>query len=711
MGRFAAGLFAAGLTTLTYASPIRTHHGLSVQLSVADGLLNTSTDGRIVLLLAPTGVDPLEDQDVITSPDHFFGKNVYRFDGGDTAFLAGGAGFYQPKTGVYGYPNVSLDDVAAGDYTIQAILTPYERVTRSDGSIVSVKFPCGDGSLPVDGPGSLTTVATNITISGQPQLEKLTFTNITPVEDFNGTEIGGCSHLSSRPTATRLSERPIALEACHLLARQFYLGGNYEDLENLKYVKIRSTVLSEFWNRDMYVGANVLLPHGYQANDTTTCYPTLYHQNHWAADAGAYNYLTNEAFAAAWDSGIIPETNITAERETPKMIIVQFRHETAFYDDSYAVNTANIGPYGDALNDELIPYLEKTFNMISAPYARVQDGGSTGGWESIANTIFRPDLFGVCFSSYPDSLDFHRHQAIPLYSVDNAYTLPSGENITSIRENINGTLTNVTAVLQENHWELTFGTSSRSQLQWDVWNAVFGAQGYNNYPLEPWDKVTGEVFHEAVEYWKPMDLGMHVATNWDNELNLGKALAGRIFVYVGSWDNYFLNLGVLEFQKTVDAKGGAGWANITVLEEQPHGGNYQRREIWNYLDLVAGWVQDHAPNGTTPLSADATSPSTRGNKWEDVIARGGHQAAVARQSWPVAHKDGRTVHASVGTWDPGMKLTAQWVVNGRPVAKPVAVKQGDSLTFKKHGKVQLAVTGHKRGYTDETRRSKTIVTW
>ncbi|KAK5730555.1 hypothetical protein LTR15_000492 [Elasticomyces elasticus] len=654
MGRFAAGLFAAGLATLTYGSPIRTHHGLSVQLSVADGLLNTSTDGRIVLLLAPTGVDPLEDQDVITSPDHFFGKNVYKFDGGDTAFLAGGAGFYQPKTGVYGYPNVSLDDVAAGDYTIQAILTPYERVTRSDGSIVSVKFPCGDGSLPVDGPGSLTTVATNITISGQPQLEKLTFTNITPVEDFNGTEIGGCSQ---------------------------------------------------------YVGANVLLPHGYQANDTTTRYPTLYHQNHWAADAGAYNYLTNEAFAAAWDSGIIPETNITAERETPKMIIVQFRHETAFYDDSYAVNTANIGPYGDALNDELLPYLEKMFNMISAPYARVQDGGSTGGWESIANTIFRPDLFGVCFSSYPDSLDFHRHQAIPLYSVDNAYTLPSGENITSIRENINGTLTNVTAVLQENHWELTFGTSSRSQLQWDVWNAVFGAQGYNNYPLEPWDKVTGEVFHEAVEYWKPMDLGMHVATNWDNELNLGEALAGRIFVYVGSWDNYFLNLGVLEFQKTVDAKGGAGWANITVLEKQPHGGNYQRREIWNYLDLVAGWVQDHAPNGTTPLSADATSPSTRGNKWEDVIARGGHQAAVARQSWPVAHKDGRSVHASVGTWDPGMKLTAQWVVNGRPVDKPVAVKQGDSLTLKKHGKVQLAVTGHKRGYTDETRRSKTIVKW
>ncbi|KAK0946484.1 hypothetical protein LTR29_001952 [Friedmanniomyces endolithicus] len=670
-----------GILSICLASPIRTYNGLGVQLTVADGLLGNSTDGHITLLFAPAGVDPLEDQDVTTSPDHFYGKNVFRFKGGDAELLSGGDGYVQPRTGVWGYPNSSLSEVPAGDYTLQAFLTPYESVTRSDGSVVSVKFPCGDGALPVDGPGSLTTPATNVTVSGGSQTISLTFTNITAVEDFNGTEIGGCSQ------------------------------GNYVDTERLKYVKIRSSVLSDFWNRDMFVGANVLLPHGYQANDTSTRYPVIYHQSHWPADTGAYGYLTNPAFTTAWDTGIIPSTNITAARETPKMIIVQFRHETAFYDDSYAANTANIGPYGDALNDELIPYLEKTFNTIAEPYARIQDGGSTGGWESIANLIFRPDLFGVCFTSYPDSLDFHRHQAIPLYTVDNAYVLPSGENITSIRENINGTLTNVTSIAQENHWELTFGTSSRSQLQWDVWNSVFGAQGYNNYPLEPWDKVTGEIFHEAVEYWKPMDLGMHVATNWDNELNLGEALRGRIFIYVGSWDNYFLNEGVEEFQKTVDAKGGAGWANVTILEGEPHGGNYQRREIWNYLELVASWISDHAPNGTTPLSANATAPSGRGNKWADVIARGGHQAAVARQSWPVAQKQGRGVSSSVGTWDPGMKLQAQWIFNGRPVGKPFAVKQGDNVTLDKIWKVQLAVTGRKRGYVDETRYSNTVATW
>lgn len=176
------------------------------------------------------------------------------------------------------------------------------------------------------------------------------------------------------------------------------------------------------------------------------------------------------------------------------MILVRFRHETPFYDDSYAVNTPNIGPYGDALNEELIPYIDKTFNTIAQPYARIQEGGSTGGWESIANLIFRPDLFGACFSSYPDSLSFYRHQAINLYENTNAYINPDGSSTTSIRtfsSPTNDTPIVLATTEQENHWELTQGTSSRSFLQWDVWNAVYGVQGYNGYPLEPWDKVTG----------------------------------------------------------------------------------------------------------------------------------------------------------------------------------------------------------------------------
>ena len=231
--------------------------------------------------------------------------------------------------------------------------------------------------------------------------------------------------------------------------------------------------------------------------------------------------------------------------------------------------------------------------------------------------------------------------------------------------------------------------------------------------MEPWDKVTGEIYPAAVEYWKDFDLANHIVTNWNNSRNLGEALRRRVFIYVGSWDNYFLNEGVIEFQKTVSAYGGADWTNVTILDKQPHGGNYQRRETWNYLEFVNTWIQDHSPTGKTPLSAAVTAASGRGNQWAEVIARGGHQAALARQVSPVAKKSGNDVTASVGRWDPGVVLQAQWLVNGKVYGKAFSVKQGDVVTYKtkswrKKAHLALSVTGRKRGYVDEKRISNSI---
>lgn len=296
------------------------------------------------------------------------------------------------------------------------------------------------------------------------------------------------------------------------------------------------------------MGANVLLPAGYNANDTKTRYPVVYSQGHWPGGTGPFSY-PRATFSAGWNNGTIPATATLPARPAPKLILVRFRHETPFYDDSYAVNTPNLGPYGDAIDEELVPTLDKMFNTIAQPYARIQEGGSTGGWESIAKLIFRPDLYGACFSSYPDSLDFHRHQAIPLYTNKNAYVNADGSVINSIRtfsSPTNNTEIILASTAQENHWELTQGTSSRSFLQWDVWQAVFGIQAYNNYPLEAWDKVTGEIYPEAVEFWKHMDLSAYVVANWNNSLNLGTALQGRVFIYVGTHDSKLIHVVLLE---------------------------------------------------------------------------------------------------------------------------------------------------------------------
>ncbi|KAI0436697.1 Alpha/Beta hydrolase protein [Xylaria telfairii] len=681
-----ASLVVAGAVYLPLATLAADN--LRVQISVGKNILKGDVDGRVVLIFAPNGTDPLEDTDVTSTPNKMFGKNVFQFGASDTVILSGGSP-NNTAIGVSGFPLVSIDDVPAGTYRIQAFLNPYDRARRSDGSEVYLKFPCGDGAPNIDGVGSLTTSALDLEVHGGPQTIKLTFDSVTPVEAFTGKEIGGCSQ------------------------------GNYADTERLKHVKIRSKKLSQFWGRDMYVGANILLPAGYNAADKHTRYPVLYDQNHWTGGQGAYGYSSNTAFTAAWDKGIIPGTNGAPDRPAPKLIIVAFRHEAPYYDDSYGVNTANIGPYGDAINEELIPYIDEKFSTIAQPYARIQDGGSTGGWISAASLIFRPDLFGACFSSYPDSLDFHDHQAIPLYTNKNAYQYANGSKIGSIRTFNNNTEVVLATVAQENHWELVFGTSSRSSLQWDVWNAVFGAQGLNGYPLEPWDKVTGEIYPEAVEYWKGMDLSNYVASNWDNAKNLGEVLRGRIYIYVGTHDNYYLNQGVAAFEKQVNGLGGPNWANVTITPGQTHGGNYQRRETWNYLELVSTWIQDHSPKGKTPLPKKFTKSSSRGNKFEDVIRAGGHGAALKRQQKPtLSYKEkvkyGPIIQATAGRWDPGVVLQAQWIVNGSPSGASFAVKQDDLVSYtpntkNKRFQLKLRVTGRKRNYGDETRDSNTVV--
>ncbi|KAI0100500.1 Alpha/Beta hydrolase protein [Nemania sp. FL0031] len=682
-----ASLVVAGVACLPWAALASSN--LHVQISVGSNLLQGKVDGRVVLMFAPNGTDPLDDIDVTSTPNKMFGMNVFDFGARDTVTLSGGSPD-GTATGVTGFPLVSMDEVPAGAYRVQAFLNPYDKAKRSDGSEVYLKFPCGDGAPNVDGVGSLLTSAIDLEVHGGPQTIKLAFDSVEPVPAFTGKEIGGCSQ------------------------------GNYADTAQLKYVKIRSKKLSEFWGRDMYVGANILLPAGYNAADKKTRYPVLYNQNHWTGGAGPYGYGSNKAFTAAWDNGVIPGTNGTADRPAPKLIIIAFRHEAPYYDDSYGVNTANMGPYGDAINDELIPYIDEKFNTIAQPYARIQDGGSTGGWISIASVILRPDLFGACFSSYPDSLDFHSHQDIPLYTNKNAYEKADGEAINSIRTFQNDTEIILATVSQENHWEHVFGTSSRSFLQWDVWNSVFGVQGLNGYPLEPWDKVTGEIYPEAVEYWKELDLTNYVASNWANAKNLGEVLRGRIYLYVGTHDNYYLNEGVANFQKRVTALGGPNWANVTITPGQNHGGNYQRRETWNYLELVTSWIEEHSPTGKTPLPKRFTSAASRGNKFEDVIRVGGRGAALRRQqkpsvSYSLKAKCGPVVKATAGRWDPGVALRAQWVVNGRATGASFAVKQSDVLRYTsatkstKKFELKLRVTGTKRNYDDETRDSEVVL--
>jgi len=216
-----------------------------------------------------------------------------------------------------------------------------------------------------------------------------------------------------------------------------------------------------------------------------------------------------------------------------------------------------------------------------------------------------------------------------------------------------------------------------------------------------------------------MDLAGYIVENWNNSKNLGVNLAGRIFIYVGTHDDFCLNMGVQSFQTRTDALS-PGWAHITYGAGQDHDGNWQRRGTMNYLEFLEAFIKAHAPNGTTPLSATATSNRIRGNQWDDVLKYGGRKAAIARQADPkiINGKDtmntGAIIKATVGSWDPGMDLTAMWAINGKSASQGFKVTQGMTLqypTLQTGGSpysLSLWVTGEKRNYDTETRMSNAV---
>ena len=105
----------------------------------------------------------------------------------------------------------------------------------------------------------------------------------------------------------------------------------------------------------------------------------------------------------------------------PRMVIIEIQHANPFYDDSYAVNSANLGPYGDAITYELIPYLEKKYRCLGAGWARFLYGGSTGGWEALAAQVFYPNEYNGCYAACPDPIDFRAYTVVNIYKDKNAY--------------------------------------------------------------------------------------------------------------------------------------------------------------------------------------------------------------------------------------------------------------------------------------------------
>lgn len=463
----------------------------------------TPLDGRLLLLISTDSTrEPRFQLSDGPKTQQVFGINVEGWKAGDVVNIG---------TNGYGYPLRSMTDVPPGEYWVQALLHKYETFTRSDGHTVKLPMDRGEGQQWNRAPGNL---------YSKPR--KLYF-----------------DHRRKNLIPLVLDEEIPPIEP-------------RKDTKYIKHVRIRSERLSKFWGRDMYLGANVLLPWGWEEHPEAR-YPLAVFHGHFSPTFGGFREEPpdpdlkpdySERFRIEGYNRIQQELAYKFYKEWtgpeyPRFIVMEVQHANPYYDDSYAVNSENLGPYGDAIMYELIPYVEKTFRGIGEGWARFTYGGSTGGWEALAVQVKYPDEFNGCWAACPDPIDFRAFTVVNIYDDDNAYYMDSKWKKTP-RPGKRNYRNEIEATLQEvNQLELALGDRSRSGQQWDIWEAVYSPVGKDGYPKRIWNKETGVIDKAVAEYWREhYDLAHILKRDWKT---LGPRLKGKINIYVGEMDNYYLN--------------------------------------------------------------------------------------------------------------------------------------------------------------------------
>ena len=299
------------------------------------------------------------------------------------------------------------------------------------------------------------------------------------------------------------------------------------DQELVKYLRIHSRLLSAFHGRPIYLRAGVILPRDFNRQPEQH-YPVRVHIGGYGSRFTEVETMMNpeSGFHRAWMAD-----------DAPRMILLHLDGAGPL-GDPYQIDSANHGPYGAAVTRELIPMIEEKFRGIGLGRARVVDGGSTGGWVALALQIFYPEFFNGAWAFCPDSVDFHSFQLVNIYDDGNAYVnrhgfeRPASRDITGdVRYTMRHECQLENVLGRRNSWALSGG-------QWGAWNATYGPKGADGQPVPLWNPTTGAIDRTAVSHWKTYDLCRRLEENWPE---LGPKLTGKLHIWVGEADDYFLN--------------------------------------------------------------------------------------------------------------------------------------------------------------------------
>lgn len=552
------------------APPAENKKGPTFTISFTKELSDQAQDGRLLLLLATN--DKSEPRVQVN-----WGLNTQLGFGVDVDGMKPDQEITLDENS-YGFPVRTIGAIPPGEYFVQAVINRYETFNLKGGKTVKLPPDQGEGQHWNSKPGNF---------YSRPFKVKIDASSTEPIKVVMDQKIPPI-------------EEP-------------------KDTKYVKHIKIQSKMLTEFWGKPMYLGAHVLLPEGFDDHPNAR-YPLMIYHGHFPSDFGGFSTEPPDPKMDTTDYSerfrIYGYKKIEAQeaynfykqwtgKNFPRFLIVEIQHANPYYDDSYAVNSANLGPYGDAIMFELLPEIEKQFRGIGQGWARFTYGGSTGGWEALAVQMFYPDEFNGCFAACPDPIDFRAFSLVDIYKDKNAYWYESQFKKLP-RPAHRNYLGQIQATMEEtNHYELLIGTHSRSGDQWDIWEAVFSPQGEDGYPKRIFDKETGDIDSKVAAYWREnYDLRYILERDWGT---LGPKLEGKIHIFCGDMDNYYLNDAVylmedfLKKTKNPFYKGEVDYGDRAEHcwngdHENP---NYISRLRYNtlYLPRIVKRIQEAAPRG------------------------------------------------------------------------------------------------------------------
>lgn len=331
------------------------------------------------------------------------------------------------------------------------------------------------------------------------------------------------------------------------------------NLPRAKDVKLKSSLLSRFHHRDVFLRAIVVLPEAYE-KEPDRKFNALYVIPGFGGD---------EREAAMYAAILGPS------REP--FVRIGLDGTCALGHHVYA-DSDNNGPWGTALVEEMIPHLEKEFRLIPEPKARLLTGHSSGGWSSLWVQMTHPEYFGGVWSTSPDSVDFHDFSGIDLYDPQvNFFKDADGEPRPIMRDR-----GKVRLLLKDfARMEDVIGPGG----QIHSFEAVFSPRGEDGKPVLLWNRKTGKIDPEVMKAWRRYDIVDKLQRDWPT---LGPKLKGKITVVMGDEDNFYLN-GAVHRLKDALAKLGSD-ARVFIEPGKDHGSIMFSKPFRLMLDEMSALV-------------------------------------------------------------------------------------------------------------------------